>query len=251
MSCLYWTDQRGPAAYQAPERPSPEDHHQHTHIPQRRDAVAYDPAIHGQYAQAYYPQKSLARPTNSQYGPHMDRHGFDYQQYNPRHIDDSETSSTAAVRVPWLYRQTCFGAIRRTFLSARQPDSHEPKYVSMPHPGPMHSPYHRPQAWSSLLQPTFVPPRATQDPSFALMPSTYIQNVPTQPSNVNAPYPARYQSYPQPPQNDQPSLSNTAVNQHQSPRVNNDNTVNPTSSAPGTMRPPKKSRRGKMKGNGK
>lgn len=116
MSYLYWTDHRRPAAYQAPEpsnngsisnhfdrfarygyNPSLEYRNQHTYLAQRRDRVAYDPAIHGQYAEAYYPQTSSTRPADSQNGRHMDRHGFDYQQYDSNQNDDSEGSSTAAV----------------------------------------------------------------------------------------------------------------------------------------------------------
>jgi len=75
-------------------------HNSHDSPIRRGGAVAHAPNLNGQYAQAY-PQPSSARPLNSQYGTHMDRHDFDYQQYNPRHIDDSETSSTAAVVGSW------------------------------------------------------------------------------------------------------------------------------------------------------
>jgi hypothetical protein len=94
-----------------------------------------------------------------------------------------------------------------------------------------------------------------QNPSFACIPPTYIQNVPGQPSNVNALYPAEYQRYPQqPPQKDQPSLSDTAIDQAQYPQVNNnETTVNPTPIAPVATRPPKKNHhhRGKGKGGAK
>jgi len=82
------------------------------------------------------------------------------------------------------------------------------------------------------------------------IPPTYIQNMPAQPSNVNALYHAESQRSPQhPPQNDQPSLSDTAIDQAQYPQVNNnETTVNPTPIAPGATRPPKRNHRGKGKG---
>ena len=125
-----------------------------------------------------------------------------------------------------------------------------PNMSLMPNPGPMPMPYHVSQAWSSRSQPTYVSPPGMQNPSFACIPPTYIQNVPGQPSNVNALYPAEYQRYPQqPPQKDQPSLSDTAIDQAQYPQVNNnETTVNPTPIAPGATRPPKKNHRGKGKG---
>ena len=118
-------------------------------------------------------------------------------------------------------------------------------------PGPIPTPYHRPQVRSSHPKPTYVPAPAMKTPSSAPMPPTYIQNVPAQPPNVNALHPAGYQSHSQPPQTDHPSLSTNTADQHQYPRVNNDNTVNPASVAPGATRSAKKSRRGNGRGNGK
>jgi hypothetical protein len=317
MSNFYWTDQRRPTAYQALERPSkrsypnhyhgfvrddyrPSSEYQHTHPNQGRDAVAYDPAIRGQYTQAYFTQTSSARPMNAHYRPHVEIHDFDYQQYSPRHIDDSETSSTAAVvgsqapqsflaqppvyhdpyttaqtgdpytqparvqhqQEPLMNHNVTHGWTNRPAPGPYHGPSYQhgghiqhamnPNTPYMPSPGPMPTPYHRPQAWSSLPEPTFVPPPAMQAPSFAFIPPTYIQNVPAQAPNVNALYPAGYQSYAQPPANVSSSnLPNNAVDQSQDPRVNNDNTVNPRSIAPGATRPSKKSRRGNGRGNGK
>ena len=314
MSYLYWTDHRRPAAYQAPEpsnngsisnhfdrfarygyNPSLEYRNQHTYLAQRRDRVAYDPAIHGQYAEAYYPQTSSTRPADSQNGRHMDRHGFDYQQYDSNQNDDSEGSSTAAVvgsRAPQSFL-TPPSVYHHPHNTAQIGDpstqaihsqyQHEPlmnhsvpydwtaRTTSGGYRGPpyqyggqtpmypntslMPTSYHASQAWANRPQPTYVSPPGTQNPSFACIPPTYIQNVPGQPSNVNALYPAEYQRYPQqPPQKDQPSLSDTAIDQAQYPQVNNnETTVNPTPIAPGATRPPKKNHhhRGKGKGGAK
>lgn len=141
MSSFCWTGQRRPTAYQALERShnrsfpnhyhglvrddnrgDSEYHDQRTQCPQCRDAVAYDHALHGQHAQAYCSQTSSARPTDSQYGSHMDRHDFDYQQYKPRHIDDSETSSTVAV-VGSRVQQPSFAPLQpyhETFIPPRR-----------------------------------------------------------------------------------------------------------------------------------
>lgn len=255
MSYLYWTDQRRPAAYQAPEpsnngllsnyfhrfarygyNPGPEYRNQHTHLAQRRDRVAYDPAIHDQYAEAYYPQTSSTRSADSQNGRHMDRHDFDYQQYDPTRNDDSEGSSTAAVvgsrapqsfltppsvyhhphstaqtgvpytqaihsqyqHEPLMNHSVPYDWQARTTSGGYRGPSHQyggqapmnPNTSLMPNPGPMTTPYHVSQAWANRPQPTYVSPPGMQNPSFACIPPTYTQNVPAQPSNVNAMYPA-------------------------------------------------------------
>jgi len=111
-------------------------------------------------------------------------------------------------------------------------------------------PYTRPQAQFNPAQSMQVPPPAMQDPSFAFMPPTYIQNVPAQPQSANPPYFAGGQPHAQPPLDIPSNLLNNAVNQNPYPRVNdNENIGGPTTILPrATKSPNRKNRRGKGKG---
>lgn len=319
MGSLLYTGQGWPAAYQALERSNNQSSPNHYHDSQqdgyrpslgnqdtdgyrteRRGAGLYDPTFHDQYAQAYFTQTSYARPTNAQYRPHVDRHDFDYQQFNPRHIEDSETSSTAAVvgsrapesvfvpprpyhdfrttaqtgesytqpahiryqqeplmkhRVPydWTTRPTSGGYNGPSC----QHGGHVQHLMSqgaplMPSPGPIPTPYNRPQAWVDPAQSMQIHPPAMYGPAPTLMPTNY-SGVPIQPPSVNTLHPAVYQSYPQLPATAPPGdLSNNTVNQDQYSRANSNETmVNPRSIAPGATRPRRKNHRGNGRGNGK
>ena len=69
-----------------------------------------------------------------------------------------------------------------------------------------------------------LPPAEMYAPASAFPPMNH-SSVPIQPPNVNALYPAGYQRYPQPPQNDQPRLSHTFINQDQYPQANSTDTM--------------------------
>ena len=58
-----------------------------------------NPTLHDQHHETYR-QTYLPSQTHTQ-GLRVNRHDFDYQQYNPRPIDNSETSSTATVVGSW------------------------------------------------------------------------------------------------------------------------------------------------------